>query len=52
VLRISCRVEDLLAFLAGFFSMELDVPAHDTKAHGEVEEYLPSLFTFEKDANK
>ena len=32
--------------------MKLDVTAHDTQAHGEVEEYVHSLLTFEKDANK
>jgi hypothetical protein len=51
VLGISYVVEDLLASLAGFSSMDLEVPAHDKTAHGEVEEYLHSLFTFEKDAN-
>ena len=32
--------------------MELDVPTDDTKAHGDVEEYLHSLLTIEKDVNK
>jgi len=31
--------------------MELDVPTQDTKAHEEVEEYMHSLLTNEKDAS-
>ena len=47
MLGISCLL-DLLASLAGFCSTEFQVFAHDTKAHGEVKEYLHSILTFEK----